>query len=301
MSYEQFVETIMKELQSLTDRELVLSLHTAVKNNGCERKGVTFAEKGVNISPTIYLEEYYEKFRLGIDVKTLARRVLEMYRRVRREQSWQGEALQDYESVKDRIIYKLVNREKNAELLQQVPYVPYLDLAILFYVLVELDAPGECMTTMLIRKEHLKWWKVTEEEVYQSAILNTEKLLPYEFSAMYLIIQEMLGIPDMEEEEWKKMREQENMYVLTNRIRNCGAAAMLYPGRLEMVGVYFKENYYILPSSIHELIVLPESEALPKEELECVVREVNASHVQEEEFLSDHVYYYDREQKKVIL
>lgn len=301
MSYEQFVQKIMKIIQGLTSERLQLSIHTAVKNNGYERKGITFSEKGSNISPTIYLEEYYEKFNQGSDLENLAKRVLEMYRRVRLEHSWKGDTLQDYGNVKEKIIYKLVNREENQELLKQAPYVAYLDLAILFYVLVDLDSPGECMTTMLIRNEHMKWWRVTAEDIYQRAILNTEKLLPYEFSAMCLVIQEMLGSQELGEEEWEKLREQECMYVLTNHIRNCGAAAMLYPGRLEMLGVYFKENYYILPSSIHELIVLPESKALPKEEMECVVREVNETHVQAEEFLSNHVYYYDREQKKVVM
>lgn len=82
--------------------------------------------------------------------------------------------------------------------------------------------------------------------------------------------------------------------MLTNHLRNWGASVLLYSGRLESIGAYFKENYYILPSSIHEVIIIPESRALPREEMECVIREVNETQVQAEEFLSDHVYYYDR-------
>lgn len=294
MSYEQFVEKVAEILSSQVEGTLHLSIHATVKNNGHERKGITFSEKGTNISPTIYLEEYYEKFIRGSDVKWLAEQVLKMYYKVRIENTWGEDAVQDYQNVKDRIIYKLVNQEKNRELLKQVPYDSYLDLAVLFYVLVDVDEAGGQMATMLIRNEHLTWWKVTAEEIRERADTNTEKLLPYEFSAMCMVIEEMLGNSNTDDEEWRKLREQESMYILTNHIRSGGASAILYPGRLEAVGAYFKENYYILPSSIHEVIVIPESRALPKEEMECVIREVNETQVQPEEFLSDRAYYYDR-------
>ena len=234
MSYEKFVGRIEEILGERVEAQVHLSVHTTIKNNGYERKGITFSEEGINISPTIYLEEYYEKFIRGSDVESLAEQVLKMYDKVRVKHTWGETAVQDYQNVKERIIYKLVNQERNRELLSQVPHADFLDLAVLFYVLVDID------------------------------------------------------------EEWRKLREQESMYVLTNHIRSGGAAAILYPGRLETIGAYFKENYYILPSSIHEVIIIPESRALPKAEMECVIREVNETQVQAEEFLSNHAYYYDR-------
>ena len=299
MSYEKFVESIVCILKGRVEESLHLSIYTSVKNNGYERRGITFSEVGTNISPTIYLEEYYEKFIQGSDVKRLAEQVLEMYQKVRIKHTWRGDIVQDYQHVKDKIIYKLVNQEKNQELLLQVPHVNYLDLAVLFYVLVDMDESKGQMATMLIRNEHLSWWSVTAEEIYQIAAANTEKLLPYEFSAMCMVIEEMLGDGDIDDAEWRKIREQENMYVLTNHIRSGGAAVILYPGRLEAIGAYFKENYYILPSSVHEVIVLPESKALSKEEMECVIREVNETQVQAEEYLSNHAYFYDRVKKKI--
>lgn len=298
MSYEEFVEKAVEILRGRVEKPMHISIHTTVKNNGYERKGITFSEEGTNISPTIYLEEYYEKFIRGGDVERLAEQVLEMYYKVRIKHTWGETAVQDYQSVKDRIIYKLVSRDRNRELLKQVPHTRYLDLAVLFYVLVDMDEAGGQMATMLIRNEHLAWWKVPEEEIQRRAEVNTEKLLPYEFSAMCMVIEEMLGVQSTDE-EWRKLREQESMYVLTNHIRSGGASAILYPGRLDAIGAYFKENYYILPSSIHEVIIIPESRALPREEMECVIREVNETQVQAEEFLSEHAYYYDRVKKEL--
>lgn len=301
MSYEQFVEKVAEIIREQAEEALYLSIHTTVKNNGYERKGITFSEKGSNISPTIYLEEYYEKFIRGSDVAGLAEQVLGMYYKVRIKHTWEEESVRDYRNVKNKIIYKLVNRERNRELLSQVPHMDYLDLTALFYVLVDMDESGGQTATMLIRNEHLSWWKVSEEEIRERAGANTEKLLPYEFSAMCMVIEEMLGGRDTDEEEWRKLREQESMYILTNHIRSGGATAILYPGRLEAVGAYFRENYYILPSSIHEVIIIPESKALPKEEMECVIKEVNETQVQAEEFLSDHAYYYDWIKKEIIV
>ena len=245
MSYEQFIENMAAIIKGRMEISLDLSIHSTVKNNGYQRKGITFSEEGINISPTIYLEEYYEKFMRGSSVKELAEQVLEMYRKIRIRHSWNEVSVQDYQNIKDKIIYKLVNQERNGELLDQVPHVRYLDLAILYFVLVDMDKSGGQMATMLIRNEHLTWWNVTSEEIRRRADMNTEKILPYEFSAMCMMIEEMLGNQEMEEEEWKKFREQENMYILTNHIRSCGASAILYPGRLQAIGDYFKENYFI--------------------------------------------------------
>ena len=94
---------------------------------------------------------------------------------------------------------------------------------------------------------------------------------------------------------------EEELFVLTNSIRNFGAAAILYEHRLEGIGDYFKENYFVLPSSVHEVIMIPESKAARQNDLSAIVKEVNETQVQKEEVLSDHVYYYDRKKKELLL
>ena len=174
--------------------------------------------------------------------------------------------------------------------------MPWKDLAIVFYLLLEMDEHQMQQATMLIKKEQLEWWNTSTEDLYQNAMLNTEKLLPYELTNMYALLTEMLGVEEIEDH----LTAEESMYVLTNQKRRDGAAAVLYPGRLEMLALYLKENFYILPSSVHEMIILPESGALPKEELNAVIQEINGSQVNAEEYLSDHAYYYDRVRKCVM-
>lgn len=211
---------------------------------------------------------------------------------IRGKEDW----IYEFPGVKNKIVYRLINREKNKKLLSEVPYMPWKDLAIVFYLLLEMDEHQMQQAAMLIKKEQLEWWNTSTEDLYQNAMLNTEKLLPYELTNMYALLTEMLGVEEIEDH----LTAEESMYVLTNQMRSFGAAAVLYPGRLEMLALYLKENFYILPSSVHEMIILPESGALPKEELNAVIQEINGSQVNAEEYLSDHAYYYDRVRKCVM-
>ncbi len=298
MSYEKFIEEVLNILRSRTGESLKLSICTVVKNNGYKRKGITFSQERGGASLNIYLEEYYEEYGREGEIEKIAGQILEEFNKERdRYRQVTAKDVLDYKNAKDRIIYKLVNREKNKELLLQAPHVEYLDFAVLFYVLVDVE--GDKNTTMMIRNEHLNFWNVEEEEIRRRAEDNTKNLLPYEFMPIYEIIGKILGDADVGDEDMKKFDDRENMYILTNHVRSGGAAAILYPGRLEAIGEYFKENFYILPSSIDEVIIIPESRALPVEEMEGIIQEVNGTELLPEEFLSDHAYYYDRMKKEV--
>ncbi len=303
MSYERFVEEIADIIRSRTDGDIGISVHTVTKNNGCERKVITFSKEGSMAAPTFYLEGCYEEYIEGDSLEEIGMRILGAYHKAADQYGWgekAAEDVRDYQNIKDKIIYKLVNRERNKELLPLVPHEDYLDLAVLFYVAVNIDETGGELAAMLIRNEHLALWGVSGEEVRRRAEANTEKLLHYELSTICTLFDEMVGIGIADIQELEEIAKHECMYVLTNHLRSGGAAAVLYPGRLEAIGGYLKENYYILPCSIHEVILIPESKAVSKEEMESIVRETNETEVEAEEFLSDHVYYYDRERLELM-
>lgn len=293
MDYQQFIQVIEKEVKENVKKDVKVCMHTVIKNNGKERQGITLSEQGVNISPTIYLEEYYEKFRDGKSVKDITDSILKLYEEVRFHHSWEASCVQEYETVKDKIVYKLIGEKRNAELLLKVPHVQFLDLAMVFYVILELDQHGTA--TMLIRKENLEAWGITEEVLRKQAVQNTPRILPAKFSTMKSVIAEMMGEESGEEEE------EDNMFILSNCVRNNGACCILYPNVLEQIGCRLQENYYVLPSSIHEVIIIPESVSPLKEDLEEMIQEINMTQVAREEILSDHPYYYKREEKKLIL
>lgn len=287
MTYYQFIQAVENGLKEAVGEFITVWLHTAYKNNGTIRKGVILKNEKVNLAPTIYLEEYYELFLDGSSLEDILSDILRVYEKVCFHKSWDERCVSEYSSVKDQIIYRLVNRKANEHLLKELPFVPYLDLAIVFYVLIDVTDDGTA--TMMIHREHLEKWNVSEEEVYEQAKMNTLRLLPDEFIPMRAVVQEFLD-EDLE-------LGNDKMYVLTNRIRSYGAAAILYQGRLEAIGMYLDSNYYVIPSSIHEVIIVPEKEVSGISMLTEMVQEVNETGVSKEEVLSDHAYYYDRRKK----
>ena len=152
------------------------------------------------------------------------------------------------------------------------------------------------MATMMIKNEHLGWWDVTVQDIHRMARENTERILPYEFSNMLAVIENMLD--DWEKQEAEK---EEEMYVLSNAVRNYGAAAILYPHRLETIADYLGESFYVLPSSVHEVIIIPKSKAPSKCYLSKIVREINGTQVKDEEVLSNCAYYYEKESGRLLI
>lgn len=296
MNYQQFIEEVERRVKEKIkgNETITVYIHTAVKNNGKERKGITVSEKGIHISPTIYLEEYFQQFQEGKPIEKIVEKILQLYEEVKCSHPCEESLLQNYEELKGKFACKLIHRGKNEKLLNDIPYVPWMDLAIVVFVLLEVSPYGTA--TVLVRKEHLEIWGLTEAQLFDEAKKNTPILLPYQFCPMRKLLREICPYAVDEGEE-----EEESLYVLSNKLRSFGAASMLYEGILEKVGQKLEENYYILPSSIHEVIVVPESKSPVKQDLEEMVREINETQVEEEEVLSDRVYYFSRKENRLFL
>ena len=147
--------------------------------------------------------------------------------------------------------------------------------------------------SMMIRNEHLEMWGVTPNDIYKKAKENTWRLLPSEFHCMKLLLEEYVSDNNYPGGDV--------LYVLTNKIRSFGAAVILYEGCLEMIAEFLEDNYYVLPSSIHEVIIVSEKDApWGGVGLSEMVAEINMTQVDAEEVLSDSAYFYDREKKKLL-
>lgn len=275
MDYTEFIEAMHSEVRKYVPADVTVDRHAAVKNNGTVRVGLVFLRQGINMSPTIYLEEFYEQYLQGAGILELAGMFAGLYEKVKVAEPYPCEDIFSYQKVRDRIVYKLIQRKTNEELLRQVPYREYLDLAVVFYVLLEGSIFGTA--TLLVRNEHLRQWKATREEIDEAARKNTPRLLPGTIEQLA-----------------------EYMYVLSNKKRNMGAAAMLYPDMMGEAQRMIGENFYILPSSIHEVILIPESHGANRVQLEAMVEEINKTEVEPEDVLSDSVYYYSGKEDRIL-
>lgn len=272
-----------------------IDIREIIMTNDTKLTALVISENGVNISPSIYLNDYYSDWEKGIyTTEDVADMVVDEYKKNVVDTNFNTESFMNFSNAKEHIIYRIVNQKLNEELLSDVPYIPYLDLAIVFAYLVPTKE-SDAMASILIHNSHIKSWGVTTEELYSIAMENTPKLLPQSFRTLDDVITELMGFYPYEGCE-----EKIQMYCLTNERRTNGAGVILYDKILDKIANHFNSDFYILPSSIHEVLIVPSSVAISKDTLDKMVTYVNDTEVAANEILSDHAYYYSRNDKKVI-
>lgn len=293
MEYQNFLTVVKEEVAKRAGAEYKVRINDVMKNNGVILNGLTVMGEQCNISPTIYLNTFYEAYESGsMTIGNVVDEVMDTYERNKLKQSVDMEYFMKYENIKDKLIYKLVHREKNQELLEDVPHVKVHDLAVVFQCLVAEEAMGNA--TILIHNAHLKLWGVRKERLYQDAIANAPSLQPYEITPMSEIIRQLLEV----EEELPIEEGSIPMYVLSNKARLFGASCILYPDVLKDFADELESDLYILPSSVHEVILLPADGTEDVENLRRMVCDINETQLRVEEVLSDNVYFYNRRDNK---
>lgn len=298
MEYKEFVEYIKMNAGYIAGEGSNITINHVIKNNGCEMDGLVIMEKGKDIAPTIYLDSFYELYTNGENIKNIIRQIEVIYEQNKNNVTFDVNILKHFDTIKDKIVYKVVNYRSNEKLLEQVPHKRILDLAVVFYCL--LDNEYGRSATALIYNNNLKNWNVTIDDVYKAALKNTPDLLHSKISSMAALF-EKCGVNVDGEEVDLKDYVPSDMYVLTNESKLNGAACILYENVLYDFAQKLGADLYILPSSVHEVILLPKLSMFEKDELVNMVKEVNTEGVAADEVLSDHVYEYNRTERLITM
>ena len=292
MNYREFKNYICDAMTARLGSDLKIVLQDVTKNNDIHLDGLTILTPKCNIAPTIYLNYYFNQYQKGKSLDEICQSIQNIYEKNRPSQNIDSSFFTDYDKVKSRIVYKLVNFNQNQKLLERIPHYRFLDLAIIFCCLLETSPAGSA--TILIHNHHLQFWNVTKDDLYALAQTNTPHLLKYDFRNMSEILNEFISPADESiilGEECCPL----TLYVLTNQYKLNGSACILYPELLKSIAERLKCDLFILPSSIHEVLIVPAPGQSTHEELTRMVREVNATQLAPEEILSDHVYCFSRE------
>ncbi len=296
MTYEEFKAALCQQLKKQLPPDTSIQLQHILKNNGIWLDGLTISSSHSNISPTIFINNYFELSPFFPDIDAVCRDILLTYEQNRSPEYIDVSFFTNYEKVKTHLAYRIINYEKNKELLQTVPHIRYLDFAIVFYCLLKLSGKGNA--TILINSRHLKLWHITAAELYHQTSRTTPELLPCRFRSMSAVLS---GMTDREEAENSGAADFCPMYILTNYRKLYGACCMLYPNLLEQISAKLNADLIILPSSIHELIIMPAHSRSQCEELCELVTEINLTELHAGEILSDHVYYYSSEEQELTM
>lgn len=293
MDYKEFKQSLRQKVMEQADPGAEVTLQAIPKNNGVRMDAITVRMPGEKIAPAIYLAQYYLEYSSGVPVEDLAGMVLKKNTELMKQRGASVKLMRRFEDIRDHIRYRLVNFRMNTEMLKYVPFARVLDLACIFYY--NLLCPNRETGSVIIKKRDLDEWQISEEELRKTAERNMERFVRAEVIPM----KEALG---MEEESEAAEGDMDiPMYILTNRERLYGASCLLYPDILLPLAEQLHSDLFILPSSIHEVILVPDKGCISRAELEQSVREINQTEVAPYEVLSDHVYYYDRRERRVLM
>lgn len=296
MQYTEFISAIEIELRKKTKEGVSITVNHILKNNSVSKAGLTIQREGESTAPTIYLDEFFAAYQKGCSVEKIANEIWCFYEKMNWEPALQLTNVLDAEFAKPRLVPKLINKSMNSRRLMDMPYVEWMDLAIVFYLLLDVNDIGS--TFMLVQNTHLKEWKLDKDKLYQISMENAMRLLPAELLPVSAVAFELIcgkKLPKCNLFDSDKMKAPDYMYVLTNKIRNFGAVCIVYPYVAQMIAGLLGESYYILPSSIHEVMILPKSQSIEPGGFTDMILEINATQVDEEEVLSGHAYYFDKE------
>lgn len=295
MEIKEFAQYVQQQVEEILGAEYKVQIHEIRKNNNVLMQGMTIVSERNNICPTIYLEELWRAYNSGVPLPEIIENVVRIYKQDTRGKSLNMTFFKNFARVRGRICYRLISAEKNKKLLEDIPYIPYLDMAVSFYYAYQGE--DSSMGTILVHNSHLDMWKTTVEELFLLAQGNTPRLFPWICSSLEEMVEKYGEVQDREEAALKPFCEKVPFWILTNKQRAFGAACMLYTGVLEELAKKEQTNFFILPSSVHEVILMADKGGDWDWKLREIIREINASQPEQEEVLSDSLYYYDRSEK----
>ena len=297
MDFDEFKEKVKDNIKNYLPMQYEkanVSLQSVVKNNDVQLTGLMIRLEENNIAPFIYLDRYYEQYQNGMELPDIMKDIAEL--RVSSEQSVKLDIsrITDFNQVKDNIICKLINGDMNEEYLADKPYTRIEDMAVIY--VIDLGSGAEGHMSSPITYDLMKRYGVDTQMLHEIAIHNLAKS-EIVFKSMKDALMEIMfpdGVP--EEDPLAEILSAEDeipMYVLSNAEKLNGAASVLDKDTMETISEMLGGDFVVIPSSIHEVIILPMDDNVDKDELEGIIREVNTGQVAPEERLSYHAYQYD--------
>lgn len=290
MEYREFITVLKKKLQERLGNAYRVAETEVKKNNEVREKALLISGKSSSVGLNVYTQDLFAYYRRDDDLAKLIENVLQTIKE--KELDVQSEdqldkLLKDWNAAKEYLRPALISQKKNPDLRERYLYREYLDLAIIYIVLLPEGKMGSGIVK--IGEKICELWGITEEVLYQTAMENLENER-YQIQGMSELLADIdpgLRLPEDQEGV--------PMYVLSNESKYYGAAGILKKGILKELAGRLKRDLYLLPSSIHEFIIIPASENIKTAELTAMVQEINQTQVSPIDILEEHIYCYSRD------
>ena len=304
MNFEEFINTIKDTIkdylpEDYRDAEVNILENRKLNTN---YTGLTVTREGDTLAPTINLNNLFDSYSKHPEhsITAVMQEVASVIQHT--PETFDISRIMDYDRVKHNLFMRLSAAEKNKDLLEHAPHIRKEDLAITFHIM--LDQSDKGTATTMINDNMMEAYGIDLDQLYQDALLNSPVICPAQIENMGEALSRMM-IEDMKsagappeviqemEKDLKESNKDNPMTIITNDRLVDGASAIFYPGVMDLVGERMQGDYFILPSSVHETLVVPDDGRVSLQELTDMVKEVNMTQVNPEDQLTDQVYHYD--------
>lgn len=296
LNYSEFKDAVASQIKDYlpvdySDADVTIT--SVLKNNTTRLDGLSIRTPKSNICPNIYLNQYYADYENGRNIDDILSEIARVRQIHNAPANLDVSTITDFDCVRDKIAAKLINTDQNKEYLADKPHTDIADLSAVYYINLGSDSCGS-MTTV-INDALLSQYGISVSELHEIAVQNMEPKA--RFCSMFEVLSELMSgsfPPD-------ELCQADNMmYVLTNESKLNGAAVLLCPDTMDRVAEQVGSSFYILPSSISEILVVPFNDGLEVDQLKNMVHEVNSTQVAPDEILSDSVYIYDYDNHRIV-
>ena len=302
MNFNEFVNEVKDNIKLFLPKDYENAEVSTMECHKLNRAytGLMVRKEGELLTPTINLNQLYEAYKTqpSVTMETVCRKIADIVLEAPIQVDLK--AILNYENVKDKLFIRVSSAEANKEVFEIVPHQLKEDLAITYHVAVGKDQDG--LSSMLITNEMMKEYGVTQEQIHEDAMKSSPRVMVPEVSSIGVLIDEiyqkniLMLTPDEREMLLETLQESSEMptfFVVTNTERVNGAGVIFYPEFMDNMGELLGNNFFILPSSIHQMLILPDDGQVDAEMLRDMVKEVNATQVAPAERLTNDVYHFD--------
>lgn len=298
MDLQDFTKEILKGIKAALGKEYRITAEDILKNNGVMLRAFTVRHQEEQIAPCIYIDNFYREYQMGrIKIADVVEEILYLYQENSSGYTFDMDFLQDYNKARPNLQGRLIHTGKNQKLLEALPHRDFLDLSLIY--LLEMPGPRKSIGYVRVSREHLEYWGVDEQCLYEAVIRNIAEPGNGVLQSMGTFLEQMAG-PGIGAGALKCPA-----YILTNGNHQNGAVQMLNKQILKSAAQILNGDFLLLPSSVHELILMPmeqeEDGAAQARQFAAMVQEVNDTQVEEDEILSYHVYRYYRETEEIVI
>ena len=295
-NFETFKDELISILEDRLDPGYTLRTDMIKKHNGINKTGLTL-QKGIEdsgIAPTIYVEDLYKEYN-GYNMTSIVEETLSNLV-IRSDVSVDLDNVMSLDYIKENAYLKVINTESNYDYLMDKPYISlegFEDLSAVVILRVDITTDnGDLNGNTVVDDSMLEILDISKSELFEIAKANSMEKDPARFESMRTVLMKNMGITEDDPMADFFPPDDGKMNVLMNKSMMFGASTIMYDGIMEDIHGKLGEDFVIIPSSIHEVIIIPESVAPVREELLGLIREVNAGVVDSADKLSDNAYMY---------